>query len=235
MRYKIGDVSRILGISADLLRYYEKKGVVRPQKDQNNDYRYYDTWDINFLIDCLWFKHFGFGIPQVAYMVTDCYHGDLISLLDEKSDQMASEIRKQEQLLARLREYREAVERVKAGLGVCDIQDSPELICYLNRFNYSYNYTPEMQRLSRQWQEYMPFTQRYFEIPQEGLMGDGADFAWGFSLRTPYAEELDVQVKPPVKRLPSRRCIHSAFRSAGKTPLRPDISAFCWTLPRSRS
>ena len=69
MRYKIGDVSRILGISADLLRYYEKKGVVRPQKDQNNDYRYYDTWDINFLIDCLWFKRFGFGIPQVAYAV----------------------------------------------------------------------------------------------------------------------------------------------------------------------
>ena len=226
MRYKIGDVSRILGISADLLRYYEKKGVVRPQKDQNNDYRYYDTWDINFLIDCLWFKHFGFGIPQVAYMVTDCYHGDLISLLDEKSDQMASDIRKQEQLLARLREYREAVERVKAGLGVCDIQDSPELICYLNRFNYSYNYTPEMQRLSRQWQEYMPFTQRYFEIPQEGLMGDGADFAWGFSLRTPYAEELDVQVKPPVKRLPSRRCIHSAFRSAGKNAFTPRHLSF---------
>ena len=226
MRYKIGDVSRILGISADLLRYYEKKGVVQPQKDKNNDYRYYDTWDINFLIDCLWFKRFGFGIPQVAYMVTDCYHGDLISLLDEKSDQMASEIRKQEQLLARLREYRDTVERVKAGLGVCDIQDSPELVCYLNRFNYSYNYTPEMQKLSRQWQEYMPFTQRYFEIPQEGLMGDGADFAWGFSLRTPYAEELDVQVKPPVKRLPSRRCIHSAFRSAGKNAFTPRHLSF---------
>ena len=48
MRYKIGDVSRILGISTDLLRYYEKKGVVQPQKDKSNDYRYYDTWDINF-------------------------------------------------------------------------------------------------------------------------------------------------------------------------------------------
>ena len=226
MRYKIGDVSRILGISADLLRYYEKKGVVRPQKDQNNDYRYYDTWDINFLIDCLWFKRFGFGIPQVAYMVTDCYHGDLISLLDEKSDQMEAEIRKQEQLLARLREYREAVERVKAGLGVCDLQDSPELICYLNRFNYSYNYTPEMQKLSRQWQEYMPFTQRYFEIPQEGLTGDGSDYAWGFSLRTAYAEELGVQVKPPVKRLPSRRCIHSAFRSFGKNAFTPKHLSF---------
>ena len=27
MKYKIGDVAKILGISPDLLRYYEKKGV----------------------------------------------------------------------------------------------------------------------------------------------------------------------------------------------------------------
>ena len=221
MRYKIGDVSRILGISTDRLRYYEKKGVVQPQKDQSNDYRYYDTWDINFLIDCLWYKRFGFAIPQVAYMVTDCYHGDLISLLDEKSDQLASDIRRQEQLLARLREYRDAAVRVKTILGVCEIQDSPELICYLNRFNYSYNYTPDMQKLSRQWQEYMPFTQRFFEIPVAGLLGGGDDFAWGFSLQTAWAEELNVPVKPPVKKLESRRCLHSAFRSAGKNAFTP--------------
>ncbi len=68
-RYKIGDVAKILGISPDLLRYYEKKGVVTPTKDATNDYRYYDFWDINFLLDCLWFKKFGFSIDQIAEMV----------------------------------------------------------------------------------------------------------------------------------------------------------------------
>ena len=31
MRYKIGDVAKILGIPTDLIRYYEKKGVVSPE------------------------------------------------------------------------------------------------------------------------------------------------------------------------------------------------------------
>lgn len=221
MRYKIGDVSRILGISTDLLRYYEKKGVVKPQKDKTNDYRYYDTWDINFLIDCLWYKRFGFGIPQVAYMVTDCYHGDLVSLLEEKSDELELSLRRQALTLERLRRYREDVLRVKAILGAVDVVDSPELVCYLNRFNNDYDNRPELQRLSRQWLEYMPFTQRYFEIPQDGLLGDGDDFAWGFSLTMPYAEELNVAVKPPVRRLPSRRSLHSAFKSAGKNAFTP--------------
>ena len=38
MKYKIGDVARILGVSPDILRYYEKKGVVTPMKGENNDY-----------------------------------------------------------------------------------------------------------------------------------------------------------------------------------------------------
>ena len=69
MIYKIGDVARILGVSPDILRYYEKKGVVTPRKGENNDYRYYDAWDINFLMDCLWFKNFGFSIDQIADIV----------------------------------------------------------------------------------------------------------------------------------------------------------------------
>ncbi len=226
MRYKIGDVARILGISTDLLRYYEKKGVVTPQKDKTNDYRYYDTWDINFLIDCLWYKRFGFGIPQVAYMVTDCYHGDLSSLLEEKGDELAASIRRQELLLERLTQYRDAVQRVKECLGVCRVEQSPEVICYLNRFNYDYDNRPELQKLSRQWLDYMPFTQRYFEIPQDGLLGDGDDFAWGFSLSVKYAEELGVSVKPPVRHLESRRSIHSAFCSVGKNAFSPRHLAF---------
>ena len=69
MKYKIGDVARILGVSPDILRYYEKKGVVTPTKGESNDYRYYDAWDINFLMDCLWFKNFGFSIDQIAGIV----------------------------------------------------------------------------------------------------------------------------------------------------------------------
>lgn len=221
MKYKIGDVSRILGISTDLLRYYEKKGVVKPQKDKNNDYRYYDTWDINFLIDCLWYKSFGFGISQIAYMVTQCWHGDLVSLMGEKYDELEATIRRQELLLERLKKHREDLKRVRDCMYVCDIVPSPDVVCYLNRFNSEYATNAELQKLSSQWLDYMPFTRRYFEIAQDGLMGDADDYAWGFSLSTELARELGVLVKPPVIRRPSRLSIHSAFKSSGKDAFTP--------------
>ena len=43
--YLIGDVSRIVGLSRDALRFYEKKGVIRANKKENG-YRYFSDEDI---------------------------------------------------------------------------------------------------------------------------------------------------------------------------------------------
>lgn len=222
MQYKIGDVARILGISTDLLRYYEKKGVVTPTKDKQNDYRYYDAWDINFLIDCLWYKSFGFGIPQIAYMVSDCYHGDLVSLLDEKRGELMDSIRHQELLLRRINQHCEQVVRVKDMIGKCAVATCPEIVRYLNRYDSAYDNRTEMQRLSKQWLEYMPFTQRYFEIPLEPGDRHAHRYAWGFSMEMEYVDEFSVPVKPPVIQMPAVECIHSAFKSSGKNAFSPE-------------
>jgi len=216
MQYKIGDVSRILGISTDLLRYYEKKGVVTPTKDKQNDYRYYDAWDINFLIDCLWFKGFGFGIPQIAYMVSDCCYMDLVPILEEKRDEIMESIHQQELILHRLSQHCEQVMRVRNMLGKCEIMPCPEVVCYLNRYDTAYDNSPQMQKLSKQWLQYMPFLSRYFEMPSEAGGGYAHRYAWGFSLGMEYVSELSVPVIPPVKHQPSVECIHSTFKSSGK-------------------
>ena len=216
MRYKIGDVSRILGISPDLIRYYEEKGVVSPQKDPYNNYRYYDTWDINFLIDCLWFKNFGFGIEQVAHIVSQNTYDELVGNLTERGDELLASIRFQELLLQRIRRYAENLKTLPGFIGRCDIRQSAEFVRYLNRYNTMYDNDAELQTLTRQWLKYMPFSRRYFEVPEDDLLGEGDDYAWGFSIGMQYVEEFGIEIKPPVKHIPSQLCIHSAFTSTGK-------------------
>lgn len=221
MQYKIGDVARILGISTDLLRYYEKKGVVTPTKDAQNDYRYYDAWDINFLIDCLWYKSFGFGIPQIAYMVADCYHGDLVAVLEEKEDEIKETIRHQELLLKRLQDHHDQVIRVKDTLGICEIAPCPEVVCFLNRYDTDFDNTAEMQRLAKQWLNYMPFLKRYFEMPLKTGHEKPHRYAWGFSLDMEYVNAFSVPVQPPMMHVPSVESIHSVFKSSGKNAFSP--------------
>lgn len=221
MRYKIGDVAKILGISPDLLRYYEKKGVVKPVKDLNNDYRYYEPWDINFLIDCLWYKNFGFGIEQIAKMVSRSSYDDILATIAEKETEIEASIRHQEMLLKRAKEHLREVNRAKSLLGKCDLVHSPEIVRYLNRYNFIYDNSKELQDLSHQWLQYMPFTHRCFEIGQADLENKTDNYAWGFSLSMDYVREFDVPVKQPVKYLPSTPSVHSVFTSSGKDAFTP--------------
>lgn len=224
MKYKIGDVAKILGISPDLLRYYEKKGVVKPIKDKNNDYRYYEAWDINFLIDCLWFKNFGFGIEQIGQMVSAYSYDDIVSSFEEKERELEETIRKSQQLLKRAEQHKNEMARAREYLWKCDISTSPEIVRYLNRHNFIYDNSDKLQALSQQWLEYIPFTHRCFDIEMETLSSnDAEDYQWGFSLDMDYVEEFSVPIEPPIYHLAAQRSVHSVFTSSGKDNFTPRL------------
>lgn len=224
MKYKIGDVAKILGISPDLLRYYEKKGVVMPMKGKHNDYRYYDFWDINFLLDCLWFKNFGFSIDQIADMVKISSADHLDSLFVDKEDELHATIARCELLLRRSEEYRQDLKKSHELLGVCEITDSPEYVRYLNRYTDNYDNSPALQKLSHDWLGFMPCTHRCFEIAQEELMDEGGkDYAWGLSLGMEYVKLLNVSTAPPVVHIPSHRSLRSVFKNSGKGNFSPQL------------
>ena len=236
MKYKIGDVAKILGISPDLLRYYEKKGVVRPLKDRNNDYRYYEAWDINFLIDCLWYKNFGFGIEQIGQMVTVSTYDDIITLFGEKEDEFRSTIRRAELLLGRAEKHRQEISEARNYLGKCDIRTSPEIVRYINRYNFVYDNSQKLQELNLKWLDYIPFTHRCFEIDIDALTApEGEDYRWGFSLDMDYARELEVNISPPVVHLPSEKSIHSVFTSSGKSNFSPKLLDYMVDYARENS
>lgn len=45
MRYPIGRISKLLGLSTETIRTYERKGIVHPQKNENG-YRTFHVLDI---------------------------------------------------------------------------------------------------------------------------------------------------------------------------------------------
>lgn len=227
-KYKIGDVSKILGISPDLLRYYEKKGVVKPTKDATNDYRYYDFWDINFLLDCIWFKNFGFSIDQISEMVRIHSTGELSALFEQKEDELQETIFRSQLLLERAEEHRGDLAKINRLLGKCELAESPEFVRYINRYTDNFDTSPALQKLSHDWLNLMPFVHRCFEIAEIDLKrGDGKDYSWGLSLSMDYVERLHVSTEPPVIHVPAhKRCIHSVFKSSGKGNFSPQLLGY---------
>lgn len=234
MRYKIGDVARILGVSTDILRYYERKGVVTPEKDENNDYRYYDAWHINFLMDCLWFKNFGFSIEQIADMVHSPNAGELAGLFERKEDELRAQIRRAELLLRRSAQHRADLETIDRLLYKCEISESPALVRFIDRIGRNYMTDAVTNETAKRWLEALPFNHRYFEMPGDALMpGVEEDYRWGYCLSEEYVAELGFEVRPPMIRLPSRRSIHTVFKnSGGKDGFSPSLLQYTLDFAR---
>lgn len=232
MRYKIGDVAKILGISPDLLRYYQKKGVVSPETGKSNNYRYYDAWDINFLIDCLWFKGYGFGIEQTARLVSDSTYDDVMRDMTAQCEDIRANIRRETMLLERSEQYFAAMRRTRSMLGRCDLVYSPEFCRYLNRHNDDYEHITELRGVSQQWLQYMPFVNRCFEIDRADLENHTDNYAWGYSMGMDFVEKLGVPIEPPVVRLPSEPSIHAVFTSSGKSGFSPRHMRFVMDYAR---
>ena len=70
---KIQQVERQTGIAAQTIRYYEREGLVIPQRDAGNSYRIYTAEDVERLNVIVFCRRLGISIPEIRAMLQeDC-------------------------------------------------------------------------------------------------------------------------------------------------------------------
>ncbi len=67
--YRIGEASKILGLSIDTLRYYEKIGLLKPISRSGNGVRVYDTNDLSRLEFIQRAKTMKFTLTEIATLL----------------------------------------------------------------------------------------------------------------------------------------------------------------------
>ena len=68
MGYTVKQISKITGVSADSLRYYDKEGIVSPARYENG-YRYYDETDVRALKYLVVLKYAQFSLVEIKSLV----------------------------------------------------------------------------------------------------------------------------------------------------------------------
>ena len=89
MEYSIGEVSSIVSLSRDMIRYYEKQGAVQSKRNNANGYRFYDTMEVFWLLEAMVHKSWGIPISEIQEIRSEQYAVNTKIFLDD-------EIRKRE-------------------------------------------------------------------------------------------------------------------------------------------
>lgn len=89
--YKIGEIAKMLGISSETIRNYEKKGLIDPYKEEETNYRYYDIVQINHLLNLQKYQKYGYSLHEIGKIMNDCTMHELEMSLEAKEQDLLNE------------------------------------------------------------------------------------------------------------------------------------------------
>ena len=70
MRYSIGSLSKLSGVSIRALHHYDKLGLLRPSEVSQSGYRYYDDAAVEKLWQILFYRELDFPLNEIAQILT---------------------------------------------------------------------------------------------------------------------------------------------------------------------
>lgn len=99
MRYITNDLAKLLGVTTNTIRRYEKSGFLKPKRDSSN-YRWYESCDIDKAAMIRLYIKCGFSHDEIRAML-DSRSESIAELCTEKLDEIDSQIER----LKRLRHW----------------------------------------------------------------------------------------------------------------------------------
>ena len=188
MRYTQKDIRERLGFTRDTLRLYEQRGIISPEIDPANGYRYYDDWQVNLLWDAKFYQGMGFSLSEVQEILQHDSLLDLCGRMAARVDDLAEEVRLKRLVLG------ETEHRLTCIREVDELMGSYRLVqhegCYFVPKRRDHDFegalTPAIDFSNR----YASLMAPYFWFPS---LGEDHYF-WGYAMRSSAYDTLGVEL-----------------------------------------
>lgn len=212
LKYRTGDVERILGIPAETVRFLEKKGLVNPPRDEKSGYRYYNSLDLNKLVAYKFYRSFEFSLDESTEILNLLSHVESVGQIEDHINVIEQRIDHYKVLLERLKELKQSFKQIDLMQGKFRIEDSPDLLLYYNQINEQFKMSKVQREVTLEWLSQMPLIQLALYIPQD-MVPEGDKVYLGYAVRTKYQEVVDRVINLPLtKKIPPRKSVYTVIK-----------------------
>lgn len=144
MRYRIGELADFFGMTKEGVRYLERQGVIRSERDAGNGYRYYPREEITRLKQIRRFQSLGFSLEEAQQMVCEVRREDILERLALKQKELEEKARQIERMQRQLAHQQEVAARLlDPHRDTIWLGERPELIFFSRVPDEASGATPE--------------------------------------------------------------------------------------------
>lgn len=203
-KFRIGDVSRMLHISDQMIRYYEKNGVIHPIRSKDGNYRLYSMEDVFFLFDAMRYKEWNINIREIAEVINEDYFRVLSKRLEVENERLSREIESKMLLKKRLSQMNEKLAVCKYNIGKYWITQKADARYYYSGVSKGDEYEKSVldDRMAEQIFDARNIS--YFDVCVK-FCNDG--LLWWYRIEEDYYKSLKIEDYGEVKKTSIQLCL----------------------------
>lgn len=170
MHHSTAHLIQRLGVTREMLRYYEKAGLISPRRDPQNDYREYSDLDGFEILRIKTLQSYRLPLKSVRTSLDSSSLDNQAQLLGQLEGQLQAHIDRLQRQLLRLKKHRSFIEdAMHAADGVAEMETYG--IYQLMMLGQGVTASAGAARIAAQWIESTPITEIGWSAPwpREGL------------------------------------------------------------------
>lgn len=209
MRYSIGDVSRVLGLTPGALHFYEREGIIEASKEKSNGRRYYTQADVIRLISCRKYRSMNISLKTIAQQFSS--QGDSLAIISDRLEKHCKEAQRKSAyynaLAQEISAFATQIEQMPEQIGHFRVCSSPD-VWMMKLEDGLLSHHKKEQVCAQRWLDAMPAT-RVSML----LSPDESDAQFCYTIQPDQAElfQLDVS-KHNVLHIPDQMSIYTVVK-----------------------
>ena len=215
MRYPIGRISKLLGLSTETIRTYERKGIVHPQKNENG-YRTFNVLDIGTLLRCRSYSCFGLSLSEAADAINCNSVAETHALLVKQEKWLKKQTDYNLRMLNRLNDLNEVMSTCEREINRLSVVQHPGM------FRVDYRHNDELlsgdarEELLALWASFAPFSFVSLKFPLESFRRAEQDYFCGYGILEEDARYCGVCMDELVECFPASPAVHTILKVVGE-------------------
>lgn len=153
--YTIGELAKILGITPETIRYYERKVIIAPIHDEKTNYRYYTTWDLHMIIRARCYLGFGLTIDETSKILQKRTLEEIDDVLDNQEKIIEQNIIYNMNLLKKMSTNRALINNFQEKNFT--LRTSPGIFRIDTQKCYTLDLSEQEKEELKQFTQYVPF------------------------------------------------------------------------------
>lgn len=225
----ISSIAKLVAMTPDAVRFYEKKKIINPERKDNSNYREFSIVEVRRLFDCKTLKDIEFALSEIDFVVNEASLAEVSDLFTQKEQEIEAEIREKQLALSRLRERRNIGQNYHALVNSVNVQECDEdfFVCYAK--NNELNDDLTRSKAYENVMKYYNLFKCTVMISTDNLNGGSSDqFAFGFSTSKQNALDYNIDMDNIAKVLPKRLCVYTVITSDGILDKKDLEQVFGW-------